>query len=749
MRRIRGARIVFSLFIVLSMAAGLLPAAGAEEEAPQQLGDVVVSATRTEKKVDEAPASVSVITRDDIQLKNIRTIDDALKYVEGTYVRRRKGNLDNLPAVSVRGVEGDERTLVMINGLPANGGYSSQVTWNQLPVDAVERIEVIRGPGSALYGGNAMGGVINIILREPEKRTASVRAGYGWGDYTNEGGVDTNCAEYRLGLFAADKFAGKFGLKASFDGTWSDGYPTALVTKSTSAGAGTVTGGYPIKSSTDKDYWVVGDKGNNAADRYAFNIGGTYDLSDAGKIGLEVTGGSHRYEYERPNSYLAGGAFTGRADAYTGTRTSTIAERNFLAGKGQEDLTTTDLSYDDRFGSVDFAGKLRYGIKDKWYTSPNSSGAVAGGYDDRPGALTDSDTTTWNADLQGTTSFASKHLSTFGVYYRMDDFNQEEYTLSYFLDEGSKGTKTGMTQGKSTSYAAFFEHEWQLIDTLTLYGGLRFDLWNSSDGKSGSAANPSVLKDSEDSYVSPKINAVWHPLEDTYVRGGVSSGFRPPNIYELYRTWTSATSGKTYYSNPDLNPETLWSYELGADQYFWQRRVKVGATVFRSDFENYIASRTVTGTTDTIKDNVGSVEINGLEMSVSVDPVDWMTFYGNATFNDAKYKSWPQQPQAEGKKVAGMPEEIINLGALFYHRWATLSIDGNYTGRIYTDELNKQIEGTYTTYSQRWLWDAKLMVPVYKSIEVELAVSNLFDEQYYDYYVGQPRTYFAGVTWKY
>lgn len=756
MKRTWKKRLAMGIKRLVGLMLALLMAgiAVAEEGASQKLEDMVVTATRTEKKVDEAPASVTVVTREDMHLKDVQKIDDALKHIVGAYIKRSKGIRDSLPSISLRGVPGDERTLIMVNGLPVNDGYSSQVPWNQIPIDAVERIEVIRGPGSALYGGNAMGGVINIVLQEPAKLTAHVRGGYSWGDFTSDGGVDTNYEEYRAGLYVADRFAEKFGLKMGYDAIWSDGYPTELVTKSTSSGAGTVDGGYPGKSSSGLDYWVVGDKGNNEADQWSLNMGGSYDTTDTGKISVDVTRGHHKYEYGPPHSYLEGDVFTGNANAYPGTRTSTIRERDFLKGNGEEDIWITSLSYKERFGEVDLSAKLGNWDKDKFYTSQNTSNAVPGGYYDRPGTLTESDTITWVADLQTDYTFTDSHRTTFGLYYRMDDFDQEEFTLSYYLDEDSKTGLTGLTQGRSDLYAIFLQHEWKMLEALTLYGGLRFDYWETSDGKSGDVNNPTVLNDSDDSNVSPKISAVWHPMEDTYVRGAFSHGFRPPNIYELYRTWTSSATGKTYNSNPDLKPEILWSYELGIDQYLLERKIKLGGTVFHTDFDDYIDSRTiprpgVPGRTDSIKDNVGSVEIQGVELSASVCPANWLKFWANLTLNDAKYKDWPEQPEAEGKKVVNLPTEIANVGAELRYNWFALSISGNYTGRIYTDELNEAIDDTYTTYSKRWLWDMKLVVTPHKMVDVECAVSNILDEEYFDYYVGQPRTFFVGLKLKY
>jgi len=77
--------------------------------------------------------------------------------------------MDSTPNIRVRGFKGDQYTLVLIDGQPLNDAYTGGVEWGMLPVEDIERIEVIRGAGSALYGGNAMGGVINIITKIPEK----------------------------------------------------------------------------------------------------------------------------------------------------------------------------------------------------------------------------------------------------------------------------------------------------------------------------------------------------------------------------------------------------------------------------------------------------------------------------------------------------------------------------------------------------------------------------------------------------
>jgi len=116
-----------------------------------QMTDVVVTATRTEVEADKAPASVSIITREEMERQNMRTADDALRYEAGVYTRRGRGVQDPAASstVSMRGLAQAKRTLILVDGIPFNDGYSSGVTWSSIPVDSIERIEVIRGPGSA------------------------------------------------------------------------------------------------------------------------------------------------------------------------------------------------------------------------------------------------------------------------------------------------------------------------------------------------------------------------------------------------------------------------------------------------------------------------------------------------------------------------------------------------------------------------------------------------------------------------
>ncbi|MEW5773097.1 MAG: TonB-dependent receptor [Thermodesulfobacteriota bacterium] len=719
----------------------LLPlSAAAADQAPGNatvlMDEVVVSATRTEKKVDDAPASVTVVTREEMRRHNIATIDDALRYEAGLYRRRTKGVADSIASVTMRGLPGDDRTLVMLDGVQLNDGYSGNVPWNELSSDNVERIEVIRGPGSALYGGKAMGGVINIITRVPDKTEGMVRSGVTF----LEGDSDPNIFTYAM---SAGTRQDRLSLRAGWEAADSEGYATDLVKKSTSSGSGKANSGYGMQDrGTGNPHWIVGDKGDNRSYKDNLDLMARYELTDTAALRLDYARLHNQYWYADPQTYLDDGSYRGNAQAHGGARTSTIRPRDFAGGRGKTDTDKLIATFTDNFDKTDVTVKGSYSMRQNWYTSVST--AVDKELDNQPGSLTESDTTTYAAEVQATRPLPWDNTLTVGLHYSLDDVRRTVNLLSWYQDRESNNGESDLTKGRSRLTAAFLEDEWKAAEMLTIYAGARLDYWESLDGVSGIGNRQVKHEDASDWGLSPRLAAVLNPLDDTYVRASVSRGFRSPNIYELFNTWTSS-SGTTYASNPKLKPETVWTYELGGDQYLLERRVKLSATAFHSEMEDMIDSVT-NGNTRT-KENVGKVEVNGLELGAEVRPADWLRTWGAWTINRAKYKEHEANPLAEGDYVAGVPLEIINLGGEASWKWFTLSLAGNYLGRTYYDETNDDIEGVYTGNSKRWLWDLKLICKPMENLELSAGVENLLDETYYQYYLAPPRSYTFEIKW--
>jgi iron complex outermembrane recepter protein len=198
---------VFSIILfILSLS---IPFSLAAQEKEVILDEVVVTATRDPEEIRKIPANVTVITREGIEQSNSKNVVDLLNDQADLVVRDYYGN-GKTASVDIRGFgeTGTLNVLVLVDGRRVNDIDLSGVDWTQIPLDQVERIEIVRGSGTVLYGDNASGGVINIITKRPEKpfsaQAEGVAGSYGY---------------YKGGASAG----GKWGpLSAIFSGSYQD-----------------------------------------------------------------------------------------------------------------------------------------------------------------------------------------------------------------------------------------------------------------------------------------------------------------------------------------------------------------------------------------------------------------------------------------------------------------------------------------------------------------------------------------------
>ena len=167
----------FSVFTFLP-----LHAQEKKDDVPVTMGEVVVTATRDKQETRKAPANVTVITAEEISKSGATTVVEVLDKLESVQFRTYSGN-SSQSQVDMRGFGGDNpygKTLVMLDGRRLNRTDMASINWLQIPVNTIERIEIVRGSGSVLYGDAAIGGVINIITKKGKgepKFNASVLVG--------------------------------------------------------------------------------------------------------------------------------------------------------------------------------------------------------------------------------------------------------------------------------------------------------------------------------------------------------------------------------------------------------------------------------------------------------------------------------------------------------------------------------------------------------------------------------------------
>lgn len=178
-----GIRAVIAVFAIL-LPAGLWAEAPKESRADVMMKEVVVTGTRSEERIERIPANVTVIDQGDLKNSNAKNVADLLRSEQGIVVRDLLSN-GKSAQVDLRGFgeAAAYNNLVLVDGRRVNEIDLSGVDWTQIPLDQIERIEIVRGTGSVLYGDNAVGGVINIITKTPSDRFAA-SAGIVAGSYS-------------------------------------------------------------------------------------------------------------------------------------------------------------------------------------------------------------------------------------------------------------------------------------------------------------------------------------------------------------------------------------------------------------------------------------------------------------------------------------------------------------------------------------------------------------------------------------
>jgi vitamin B12 transporter len=190
---------------------GLLAVASpsyAQEPLPEfELPDVT-SPGRRAQPAATSPASVSVLTADELRRLGVRTVGEAIAFIPET-LARAYGGPGSLITPSIRG-SGAEQVLVLLDGVPLNGVFSGNVDLSTIPIDDVERIEVLRGPFSAIYGSGALGGVISIVTRRRVRASVTV------------GGGSLGATGLAVSLPLAPTTGDDVGLSLRFDGAAGD-----------------------------------------------------------------------------------------------------------------------------------------------------------------------------------------------------------------------------------------------------------------------------------------------------------------------------------------------------------------------------------------------------------------------------------------------------------------------------------------------------------------------------------------------
>lgn len=197
--------IMKSSFIAIAAALGTatVQPVHAEEAAEATGSDIVVTATRSVRSIDNVPVSVSVVNANRIATTPAKSLDDILRRVPSVDLPIASSGEIHPTAdnISMRGL-GGIRALVLLDGVPLNDPFFGTVQWGRAPLEAIDRVEIVRGGGATLWGNYAMGGVINILRRDPDRTALALQASGGmystWRTSANAAYVVSDAVKFTL-----------------------------------------------------------------------------------------------------------------------------------------------------------------------------------------------------------------------------------------------------------------------------------------------------------------------------------------------------------------------------------------------------------------------------------------------------------------------------------------------------------------------------------------------------------------------
>lgn len=602
-----------------------------------QLDAISVTANTTPTDLSKVGSAVTVISGEELQRQQIRFVPDALRLVPGVAVSR-SGPVGKQTEVRIRGSESNQ-TLVMIDGVVVNNpATGSEYDLTNLLTDEVERIEVLRGPQSALYGSDAVGGVINVITKKGSGKPRFSTRIEGGSRRTINGASSVSYGDER------------FNFAISANGFSTDGF-----------------------SSADRRY------GNFENDGYRNGGGYTkFGFSPNEYLEFNVMGRYTKF-FNKTDGYAGGvGAYDDNSDAK--------GEQVF--GRAEAKLKLLDGRWNHTFAATrsDQSGEYRLDRQ----PDGNTRG-TASRYE-------------YKTDLRfDTPSFLdASHIVTFAAQHKDERYRTNSAWAN--LDQSMAST------GLVGQYQGTFRN-------LTVTASVRHD-------------NNDIFKDA----TTYRFTGTYRIDETgTKLRASYGTGVKNPTMAELYG-YTN-----TYRGNPNLTPEKARGWDVGVDQEIWGQRVVVNATYFNQRITDLI-----TGAGYTSVNMPGTSPIQGVELGLTVRPIDGLTVTGAYTYTDGK--------DATGAQLVRRPRNIasLNVNYAFLEGKANVNFGLIYNGQrtdwAYDAFYNQQVVtlGAYTLVNLGGSYR------INENAELYVKVDNLFDKRYQEVYTygvaGRTATLGARIT---
>jgi outer membrane receptor protein involved in Fe transport len=665
---------------------------------------VTVTPARGEQRTGDVPASVSVLTRQEIKQSPAVVADDVLRQIPTFSLFRRTSSLSSHPTsqgVSLRGIgpSGVSRTLVLLDGVPFNDPFGGWVYWTRVPLESLDRVEVVDSSSSSLYGNYAMGGVINLVTGPAERRTLEAKTQYG------------SRSSPKIDVIGSDVW-GKVGLIVD--------------------GSSFRTDGYPIVRATER-----GRIDNNASVKF-HNLSAKLQFDPSDRLQASFRVGYFREE--RDNGKVSTFDRTEEANDTTWTTTSGAVRVRLPDESALQITVFSDFeTFHSNFLAVPAA------------TPARSIGRMT---------LNQRVPTTAVGGLaQWSRSVGSNQFISAGADWRWVDGDSEEQGLD--AQTGTQVTLNRVSGGTQRSVGVFVQDLITPTPRLMLTLSARVDRWDNYNAHnletsvpSGvpTANNASSLPERNDTVFNPRAAARYHFNDRVSVWGDLGYGFRAPTLNELYRQFRVGTV--LTLANNQLGPERLIAGEAGISitplsKLTWR------TTWFDTRVEDPVSNVTIStsgANTTQQRQNLGRTRIRGLQTDAEYRIGSSWRVSGGYFYNRARVVEFAANPALVGKFLAQVPKHRGSVEVNYFNpRIVNVAFGVQAVGRQFDDDLNSRAVPGYTTpgLPKYALMSLTASRPLGRGLEIFFGVQNLSDREYYvgtlPTTIGTPRLVNGGI----
>jgi outer membrane receptor protein involved in Fe transport len=639
--------------------------------------EVTVSITRTETRLSETPASVVLLSRENLESTAAQTIDDSLRQIAGFTLFRRSGSRTTNPTAqgaNLRGVSGSgaSRAAVLFEGLSLNDAFGGWTYWSRVPLIAVEQAEVLRGGASSLYGSGGLSGALNLVSRGRENGEPILyfRASAGTQD-TYDGSVYT---AFSRGVWSLDLAAETFQ-----------------------------TGGY-IPVAADE---------RGLADTRANSRHNNAIFSAERRFG-SATNDEHLSSQRNLSGriFVRGNIFNERRDNGTSL---TYNKTYFRQAAGGADLSS------GRVGELRFRVFLEAQVYDQTFS------AVAA---DR-NSETLSRLQRVPSQASGASLFWTKPIGAHTVSASLETREVRGFSdeVGYF---GGRATSLSGSGGREQAIAFFAQDNWAITEKLNLNFGFRVDRWKNFDAHSTTrtlstnAVNVSSFPDRTETAFSPRVAAIYQLNHKASVYGSYSRSFRAPTLNELYRGFRVGSI--VTQPNENLRAEYANTFEGGVNLALLNRRLNVRGNVFITTVSDPVVSITLTTTPTLItrqRQNVGETRTRGFELDAEYAIRTDLRLSASYLLANSRVTDFPGNPELVGKFLPQVARQQLNF-QLTYRPPSRFSfgIQARISDAQWEDDLNTLRLRPYFTV------DATAAYRIQKHLELFAAAENIFNARY-------------------